>query len=643
MLRLSLAKKSILALLATFSLFHRASAQDKFIEFGQVRHDEMKLKECSFDKSADAMILLDHAVAYFNDENNLITERRIRLKILKEKGVERGDIRIPFYSEGDFENIYNIEAVVFTPTADGDFEQKTLERKNIFTRQVNKLYSLVTFALPNVQVGSIIDYRYRSQMRSYGGLRSWEFQSDIPVVTSFYELSPLKNSEFSYKVYKMPQFPIQIIPNKEAGKIRFIMQNVPGLRDEVYTTTPRSFLQRVNFQFASYTNFIGKTNYTNTWQKLSQEMLDQRSFGSQAGKDLSSAPFLKDLSPTLSKLEKLKQVFDFVRANIVWNHVYTPFSEDGVKTTLEKKNGNSGDINLLLVSLLRSAGVEAYPVLVSDRDHGIVDTLYSYLGQFNKVVAYATVDGRQYTLDGTDTRTPFFLVPPSLVNTTGFLVDKKRSGFVYFNNLPQKQQERILISGIVNGNGRMDAKAEVAEFEYAKLAKENKFRNEKTRFLDDLIKPHSFIKVDSFDIRGLESDSAALQQDISFHCNLKKSGGFYLLNYNLFTGFNENPFITQYRFTDIDFGTKYSCTLIGNFALPDGFSAEALPANKMLVSPDKTLSVIRQMQLFGNMLSVKAVIEIKRELYEADEYNDVKLFFREMVELLNEPVLLKEK
>jgi hypothetical protein len=177
MLRPSLAKKSILALLATFSLIHRASAQDKFIEFGQVRHDEMMLKECSFDKSADAMILLDHAVAYFNDENNLITERRIRLKILKEKGVERGDIRIPFYSEGDFENIYNIEAVVFTPTANGDFEQKTLERKNIFTRQVNKLYSLVTFALPNVQVGSIIDYRYRSQMRSYGGLRSWEFQS----------------------------------------------------------------------------------------------------------------------------------------------------------------------------------------------------------------------------------------------------------------------------------------------------------------------------------------------------------------------------------------------------------------------------------------------------------------------------------
>lgn len=599
------------------------------------------MKECSFDRSADAVILLDHAVAYFNEQNNLITERRIRLKILKEKGIGRGDINIPFYSADEFEFIRDIEAQVITPGSNGEFTINTLERKNIFERKMNSLYSMVSFALPNIQVGSIIDYKYTSTMKSYGGLRRWEFQKEIPVVTSFYELAPIPNSEFVYSVYRTNDIPIEVVPNKEAGKVRFVMHNIPGLRDEVYNASTRNFLQRVNFQFASFTNYYGKTNYTATWQQLATELLDEPSFGSQAKKDLSGSGFLKALSPTMAPAEKVKTIYDFVRSTITWNDITSKYCEDGVKSILEKKKGNSGDINLLLISLLKSAGLDAYPLLVSERENGLIDTAYSYLGQFNKVVAFVSCNGTDYVLDGTDQDTPFFMVPAGLLNTIGFLVDKKKYHFVYFKDLPHKQRESIRLLATVGDEGMLEGTATVLNGEYAKLEKVSRYKSDKARYQEALVKPYSFLKVDSFSLAGVKDDSAQLEQQIRFHSTLKKSGGFYLLNTNLFTGLNENPFITQYRFTDIDFGSKYSGVVTGSFLLPASFATEPLPVNKKLVSQDRTMSVSRVMEKKENILNVRYIMEINRERFVADEYEMVKGFFKEMVDLLNEPVLLK--
>ncbi|WP_121357196.1 DUF3857 domain-containing protein [Flavisolibacter nicotianae] len=633
--------KTWLALCFCLSLSIRSSAQSESPAFGETSAEEREMKECPFDRSADAVILLDHAVAYFNDQYNLITERRIRLKILKEKGIGRGDINIPFYSGEGFEFLRDIEAQVTTPGSNGTFTVTTLERKNIFERKINSLYSVISFALPNIKVGSIIDYKYISTMKSYGGLRRWEFQKEIPVITSSYELAPIANSEFAYSVYRTNNLPVEVTPNKEAGKVRFVMHNIPGLRDEVYTASTRNFLQRVNFQFASFTNYYGKTNYSATWQQLATELIDEPGFGSQAKKDLSGTAFLKGLSPSLAPAEKVKTIYDFVRSNITWNNFTSKYCEDGVKNILEKKKGNSGDINLLLVSLLKSAGLDAYPLLVSERDNGLIDTTYSYLEQFNKVVAFVSCNGTDYVLDGTDQNTPFFMVPTDLLNTIGFLVDKKKHRFIYFKDLPHKQRESIRLLASISEEGMLEGSATVSNGEYAKLEKVSRYKSDQARYQEALVKPYSFLKVDSFSLAGLKNDSAMLEQQIRFHSTLKKSGGYYLLNTNLFTGLNENPFITQYRFTDIDFGSKYSGVVVGSFILPASFATEALPANKKLVSQDRTMSVSRIMEKKENILNVRYVIEINRERFVADEYEMVKGFFKEMVDLLNEPVLLK--
>lgn len=635
--------KGLLMVLLCTTLCYSGFAQLEDINLGIVLEDELKLKECSFDKNADAVILLDKAASYFNDEYNLITERRIRLKILKEKGVERGNVSIPYYSNNGFEVITGIEAVVVSPEENGNLKVSALEKKNIYNRKVNSLYSEVKFALPNVKVGSVIDYRYKSTMKNYVGLKKWDFQSDIPILVSSYTVAPIPNSEFNYSVYKKTYFPIKIDMDKSAGRVRFEMNNIPGIRDEVYSTSPANFFQRVNFQLSGYTDYYGKHSYTTTWEQLTKELLQQKEFGTQVNKDLSGSDIIKRLPSSLSALEKMKALFNFVRSEMVWNDIYSKYSDEGVKTTLEKKKGNTADINLLLVSLLKSAGVEAYPLLVSERRNGIIDTTYSYLDQFDKVIAYVNIDGTPYVLDGTDKYTPFFMVSPDLLNTIGFLVDKKKRGFVYFSNLPHKDVDLVSFYNSISESGVMSGEASVRNEQYAKLYKEERYRLDTVKYREALLKSYPFLNVDSFSIAGVGNDSAALVQTLKYSSTLKKSGGYYLVNYNLFTGFNENPFITQQRFTDIDFGARYLASVAGTFTYPPSWVPEQLPANKTLVSPDRTMSVSRAMQKDGNTINVLLSVKINKESYSAEEYDMVKAFFSQMTDLFNEPILFKAK
>lgn len=140
-------------------------AQKEVTEFGDFTQEEINLKQCEFDKDADAAVLLDKAKSYYDGEYNLITERRIRIKILKERGRERGNIRIRYYSDNHFEKISGIDATVLTFDNQHDEVWSRLDQKSIYDKKLNKYYSEISFALPNVKVGSIVEYKYDSKMK----------------------------------------------------------------------------------------------------------------------------------------------------------------------------------------------------------------------------------------------------------------------------------------------------------------------------------------------------------------------------------------------------------------------------------------------------------------------------------------------
>lgn len=623
-------------------LFFQSGFGQEFLESKDITKEERDLKVCAFDKDADAVIIFDKAISNYDDNYNLVTEHHVRLKILKENGVEHANVKIPYYSADNFETIISIKGATINYDAHKGETRQALDQKSVYHKKLNKLYSEVSFTFPNVKVGSFIEYRYRSIMKHYGGLKSWYFQKELPVMQSFYLLYIIPNAEFAYQVKKNDFLPITIKPEPKEGRVSFEMFNIPGLKDEPFMASARDYLQRVHFQFAAYTNYMGKKKYSTTWNELSKEFLLEKSFGKQISKGF-FADQVKLIAPGLaSPLEQMKAIHNYVRSAIVWDRVYSKYS-DGVKNVWEQKRGNSGDINLLLINLLKSAGLEVYPMLVSERGHGKVDTTYPFQDQFNNVVAYVKVAGKSYILDGIDRQTPSHMIPFDLLNTTGFIVDKTTPRFEYIKDDNKKNWNFVNLQATVGPEGSLKGEVHVENVDYGKLECIRKYGSDKAGYQEGFLKPYTALKVDSFQVSGLESDTLSLSHTFSIASDLNKSGEYFLLNYNLFTGLDKNPFTRENRFTNIDFGSQFTCTFYGEFNLPDNLVPESLPKDIRMMTPDKSFLVIREIKKQENKVNVNMKIEFNKSVYEAEEYPAVQAFYKKLFDLLNEPVVLTSK
>ncbi|HEV7620500.1 MAG TPA: DUF3857 domain-containing protein, partial [Flavisolibacter sp.] len=233
------------ALLISFFIHAHAQsdAQSEFENgFGVFSQEEINYKQCPFDKNADAVVFFDKGITNYDDERKMLTYKRVRMKILKEKGVAKGDLKIYYYSDNHFESIRNIDAMVLSTDDHNNQVITRLNKNNIFDRKLNAYYSEITIALPNIKPGSIIDYRYLSEKNNYGGLKNWIFQSDIPVLLSSYNLTIVPNHEFAYSVKKSPSLPIDIKTDASEGRVSFTMKDIPGLRDEAYMGSEKDYL-----------------------------------------------------------------------------------------------------------------------------------------------------------------------------------------------------------------------------------------------------------------------------------------------------------------------------------------------------------------------------------------------------------------
>jgi len=626
-----------------FSLFISlvSFSQMDFPEFGKFSDEEKKLKLCSFDPEAEAIILLDQAVVKYDDEWHMITERRVRIKILNERGMDRGNIIIPFYSKDNFESLSEVQAYTFNFDAN-DMQPLAVDKKSFYTEKRNNYYSLLKFAMPAVKAGSILEYHYISTMKHYGGLDEWQFQSDLPTLRSSYLLEILPGREFAYSVQKKFDFNISIKPIPAEGKIYFEMNNVPALRTEPYMDAPRDYIQKVIFQLAGYTNIFGsKLNVNTTWKSLASELMTEKDFGSQLDKDL-KIDEIKEITDTQNtEHEKLKSIYDYIKKNIAWNGYDGKYVLDGLKTVWEKKKGSAGEINLLLVNLLNAAHIEAYPVLAAERDFGKIDTTYPYVERFNKTVAFAIADGKQYILDATQENCPPGLTPYPLLNTTGFLVDKKKYNLVKISPGNKSYKNIIKVNGEMDAKGELTAEAKVKSYEYAKQMRLNAVkRNRKSFINDNFEKGYEGLTIDSFLVTEPQSDTIPFEQIVRFKQQLNESGGFIFVNPNFFTGLEKNPFISSIRFTNVNFGYPYDILIEGTIKLPSGTKID-LPENKKLVSNDNMIEAVKQISFENNELKILIHFVQTGTLIKARNYPDLKSFYKQMTDIFNEPLVLK--
>ncbi|MBK7885191.1 MAG: DUF3857 domain-containing protein [Chitinophagaceae bacterium] len=359
----------LLLLLLSNNLF----AQKEIPSYGKIDQPDFAITQCDFDKDAPAYILLQTGeVSYLRGNKydfRIQTQKRVRIKILKPNGIENANIKLKFYSKDDFETIEDVKGITYNIDDKGTVTSTKLESKNIYTQKLDNKYSQVVFTMPDIKVGSVFEFKYNLLRESEIQLDNWYFQEELPIRISRYNINIPEFYEFTTQSFCYLPLDKKEVERNESMSLNsgllkykvadktFTMRNIPGVHYEPYMTTPKDYMQRIEFQLSAFVNGIERKQINNTWDKLIAALKEDEEFGRQLKKNLANTDALKTKINTLTtSTAKMNEVYNYVRNNMQFNDVYNFWSSDGIKNAWNKHTGTSGDINLILINLLKDAG-----------------------------------------------------------------------------------------------------------------------------------------------------------------------------------------------------------------------------------------------------------------------------------------------
>ncbi len=619
--------------------------------FGSVEKSELEMKECDFDKNAEAVVLFEKGKTDFIPGKGIDFERHVRIKILNEKGKGQADIHLPYYNWKNEQEIKDISAQVYNLDPSGNIVVTKVDKKQIFEKQINKRYAQKVFTFPDVKPGSVIEFKYK---HLNAAVANWYFQHSIPVKYSEFIFDYPNEIEIAFTPKCYSDYEAKT-DNTSTRTVKFFsMQNVPALRDEPYILNDNDYLQKIESKPVALNLSGRRESVLYNWPRVIRMLMEDEDFGLQVKKEI---PRTSDLDAELRSVNdpytKMKIIYRYVMKNMEWNGNPGIWALDGVKAAWKDKKGTAGEINLILVNLLKDAGLDAKPILVSSHENGLVNTTDAgYFGnpgynQFNKVLARVLIGSNVYILDGTSKETPVDLIPVDVIATEGLVISKIETfewGWesLWRDNLQYKNM--ILLQCEIDKNGKLSGEASVNSYDYARLERIPTARKGKKDFTEKYFAPNSpGIAIDSITLENVDADSLPLIQRVYFNQQLSSSGDYQYFSTNLFSGLEKNPFVANERISDVFFGFLQQHVLIANITIPDGYEFEELPKNVKMIMPDTSIVITRLSQADQDRLSMRVTLEFRKPFYSAAEYEGFREFYKKLFDLLNEQFVIRKK
>lgn len=640
--------------------FRSVYAQTELSAYGKIDISDLELKECSFEKDANAMVLFDKGDVYFDVEFDIVMERHQRIKIFNKDGKDEANIRIEYNSVNNLEQVFELQAQTIN-LKDGKPVITKLEKKQQFKEVIDKYSSAMVFTFPDVQPGSVIEFKYSWKTPSFSNFPSWNFQGRLPVrYTELTTAIPdMLNYKTQYRIYK------PLYKNKTSAQSRSLgsgsesvgytvdiktiaLQDVPSLQDEPYMTSMHDNLQSAIFQLSSIRPLGGFLQTgMDTWAKVAGGLAEDEDFGLQFRKKLEGEDILIAKAKAMSNDEqRICFLFDEVRNLMKWNGVDRWYTHDGIAKAWDKKTGNSTEINLILYRLLKQSGVKSvYPMIVSTRSHGKVNIAFPWLYQFNRAVVTIPVDStRRYVLDASNKYQLYNAIPENLLNSYGLRLDKenKRHDMVDIQE-PKTARKSIYINAEIKPEGKLVGMAQLTDFSYYKINALREYKEGEEKYKEYLSGRDNGLKIRDLVMEDADRDSLPLQEKMNFEMELAGSDGDYIyFSPNIFPDYRKSPFLNETRATMIDFGYNNKYIITGMFKVPAGYKTDVLPKPLNMVMPDKSMSFQRILSQDGDLISIRYIVDLKKPIFFADEYPELRQFYKQLIEMLNEQIVLKK-
>jgi len=220
--------RCIFPLLAVFvCLGLGASAHPGEPEWRAVTPEELAMKTPKVEPDADAEAIF-WEVRIDDSSEDLSMQHYVRVKVFNDRGREKySKLDIPFTRKM---KIKDVAARVIKPdgTAVEITKQDIVEKEIIKAGGVK--IKVKSFAIPNLETGSIIEYRYREVISGAGAAgMHLKFQRDIPVQTLSYYYKPYSKKAPNYRSFN---FDDTRFVQDEKGFWVANRKNIPAFKEE---------------------------------------------------------------------------------------------------------------------------------------------------------------------------------------------------------------------------------------------------------------------------------------------------------------------------------------------------------------------------------------------------------------------------
>ena len=645
-------------------------------ELGKVTIQELEEKVCPTDTSAVAAILFSVGEVHFEYiegkgfvlNTNVIT----KIKIYKKEGYDWANKSVRYYIGGNTKERVIFKNEITYNLVNGKIEKSKIKSDGEFDEKENDFWGRKKISMPNVKVGSIIEFEYTIISESLGSLDEWYFQSSIPILYSEYRVYTPEFYTYTpvFKGFLQPKLieGSKLITNNSTSKERsgwtnistsfeqekfsynevrktYIIENAPTLKEEAYVNNIRNYISSVVFELSGVKQKNqGYKDLSNTWEGVVKTIYDNDNFGVELNK---TGYFEKDVDAILAGLikpeEKLAALFNFVKSKMNWNEYYSYVCKTGVRKAYQEKTGNVAEINLMLTSMLRYAGFEANPVLLSTRSNGI--TLFPSRTAFDYVVVGVELNNQVVLLDATAKYSLPNILPIRDLNWFGRLI-RKNGTSIEIDLMPKlNSKEMINLMAEINHQGEVTGKVRDQYFDYNAYRYRDSYNGvTKETMVEKIEKRHQGLEINDFDVQNNTELTMPIIENYSFtSSNLVEIIGdkMYFSPLFHFTE-TENPFKQETRLYPIDFiypnQEKYSVSV----KIPEGYSVESLPSSKAIGLPDDLGNFKYNISNTGNQIQLMFSFDINTPIISSDMYEVVKTFYKEMIAKQTEKIVLKK-
>ncbi len=631
--------------------------------------EDLSMKSLPEQPGAAAVVLLREELT---DDPHNHRSVYMRIKVLTEPGRKYADVEIP-YSRRHF-TIYNVSGR--TIHSDGTiipFIGKPFDKVMVRSKERGKeqRFQVKSFTLPDVQVGSILDFRYSLSYDDHSFYApEWVVQTDVFQKKATFKFIPyggllqLAHDRVGSGVAWTSYLPTDSKPvehemahsrlttSRDAnGYIDLQIANIPPLIHEPFMPPPAALRYRVSFYYmvgAKHDNFWKDEG--RFWTKDIESFLGRKNGVAEAVAQATSA--------TDSPEQKARKMYAFITTLDNWS--YQPRAEQeeralgikadrGAEDVLRQHGGSHDDLNKLYVAMLRAAGIPSWLMWVPSRDESFFEPQFLSTRQLVAEIAIAQPNGKDVFLDPGTKFCPYGLIDWRYSGVQGVRQREGNTTEIAESGLPDYKQAMIQRLARVHLTPEGKAEGTIKVGFYGQEAMERRREGGKTdtegrkKLLEDEVK--SWLPADSdvalTNTPDWDGTEGHLATEFKISCPLAVAAGKrWILPVHLFQVNDKPRFSASERVNAIYFDYMWREVDEVHITMPAELEVESLPPSDE-VRLDYAIYRTNQKQEPGNTVATGRDLALGGLAFPPKMYKEIKGFFDKVKAGDDQPVVLK--